>query len=424
MTITLRSTKGSALTHAELDANFSDSQSGASRLLGSVVGANTITATLAPTLTAYASGQSFVLIPASANSGAVTLNIDGLGAKSIVAGGSALSGGELVAGIPYLVTYDGTQFNLSQSTAASSSFVQSGSGTITRTAQAKMQEIVSLDDFTTAANFNTAYDALGTAGRYAFAGQLYTTSSVGIGTRSPFGGAHQKGALHLSGAPGSLNIEHTGMGTNLKIWNIQPGASTGILEFNSVNDDGQTNAQTLMQLQRNGTFGLATYNIVGRLLFVGDTSGNISMSGSELQWDPASGALGIGGAAVNGYRLSITGGAIFTGTTGITPMAINQTDGAADAKKWVLQATGGSLLWRLLNDAESVGTAWLTVARSGTTVGNITFGGPILTSAPTGGAGAWELGIANVVSPTAPNRTITVEIGGTAYYIHAKTTND
>lgn len=30
----------------------------------------------------------------------------------------------------------------------------------------------------------------------------------------------------------------------------------------------------------------------------------------------------------------------------------------------------------------------------------------------------------NSVSPTSPNRTITVSIGGTTYYIHAKTTND
>jgi fibronectin-binding autotransporter adhesin len=55
---------------------------------------------------------------------------------------------------------------------------------------------------------------------------------------------------------------------------------------------------------------------------------------------------------------------------------------------------------------------------------NVTLGGALTTSAPTGGAGAWELGIANAVSPTSPNRTLTVEIGGTAYYIHAKTTND
>lgn len=40
------------------------------------------------------------------------------------------------------------------------------------------------------------------------------------------------------------------------------------------------------------------------------------------------------------------------------------------------------------------------------------------------GTNAWTFGIANSVSPTSPNRTLTVTIGGTTYYIHAKTTND
>lgn len=53
-----------------------------------------------------------------------------------------------------------------------------------------------------------------------------------------------------------------------------------------------------------------------------------------------------------------------------------------------------------------------------------TFATTIATSAPTGGAGAWKLGIANAVSPTSPNRTVTIDIGGTAYYLAAKTTND
>jgi hypothetical protein len=48
----------------------------------------------------------------------------------------------------------------------------------------------------------------------------------------------------------------------------------------------------------------------------------------------------------------------------------------------------------------------------------------IETDAPTGGAGLWKLGVANAVSPTSPDRTITVDIGGTVYYLHAKTTND
>jgi len=47
------------------------------------------------------------------------------------------------------------------------------------------------------------------------------------------------------------------------------------------------------------------------------------------------------------------------------------------------------------------------------------------TGAPTSGsAKPWRLGEAATVSPTSPNRTIRVEIDGTVYYIHAKTTND
>lgn len=47
------------------------------------------------------------------------------------------------------------------------------------------------------------------------------------------------------------------------------------------------------------------------------------------------------------------------------------------------------------------------------------------TDAPTGGtSGTWKLGTVATVSPTSPNRTIEVDIGGTIYYIHAKTTND
>jgi hypothetical protein len=56
---------------------------------------------------------------------------------------------------------------------------------------------------------------------------------------------------------------------------------------------------------------------------------------------------------------------------------------------------------------------------------NATFAGSIKTVAPSGGtAKPWELGEAATVSPTSPNRTIRVEIDGTVYYLHAKTTND
>jgi hypothetical protein len=49
----------------------------------------------------------------------------------------------------------------------------------------------------------------------------------------------------------------------------------------------------------------------------------------------------------------------------------------------------------------------------------------VKTDAPAGGtSGTWKLGVAATVSPTSPDRTIEVDIGGTIYYIAAKTTND
>ena len=57
--------------------------------------------------------------------------------------------------------------------------------------------------------------------------------------------------------------------------------------------------------------------------------------------------------------------------------------------------------------------------------GNLYNTGSITTGAPSGGSiKPWKIGEAATVSPTSPNRTIRVEIDGTVYYIHAKTTND
>jgi hypothetical protein len=51
--------------------------------------------------------------------------------------------------------------------------------------------------------------------------------------------------------------------------------------------------------------------------------------------------------------------------------------------------------------------------------------GSIKTASPTGGtAAAWKFGAVATVTPTSPNRTIEVEIGGTTYYLTAKTTNN
>jgi hypothetical protein len=73
-------------------------------------------------------------------------------------------------------------------------------------------------------------------------------------------------------------------------------------------------------------------------------------------------------------------------------------------------------------ELQTDGTTRLTIA---STSGDVTTTGSVTTAAPAGGtAAAWKLGAVASVTPTLQNRTIEVDIGGTIYYIAAKTTND
>jgi hypothetical protein len=81
------------------------------KVLGTVAGTNTITAVMTPTLTAYSNGMSVLFTPANNTTGAATININGLGAKSIVKGdGTALETGDLQASTIHFLIYDGTNF--------------------------------------------------------------------------------------------------------------------------------------------------------------------------------------------------------------------------------------------------------------------------------------------------------------------------
>ena len=95
-------------------ASAAQVQDGALEYLGSVSGTDTITASAAVGMSAYTVGQTFRFVSAGANTTtAVTININGIGAKNITkSGANALSVGDLTSGTAYQVTYDGTQFQL------------------------------------------------------------------------------------------------------------------------------------------------------------------------------------------------------------------------------------------------------------------------------------------------------------------------
>lgn len=79
--------------------------------------ANAYLLTTGQSLTAYTTGMRFNIIPNFSNSGACTVNVDGIGAKNLYRYSdgalAACVSGDVVSGVPISIAYDGTQFVIS-----------------------------------------------------------------------------------------------------------------------------------------------------------------------------------------------------------------------------------------------------------------------------------------------------------------------
>lgn len=74
---------------------------------------NAYVLSITPAITAYADGERLRIKASFANSGAATINVNGLGAKALTKNGTtALASGDLVSGTIYDIQYDGTQFQV------------------------------------------------------------------------------------------------------------------------------------------------------------------------------------------------------------------------------------------------------------------------------------------------------------------------
>lgn len=117
-------------------AEFNKFDTAAYVALSGVAGTNTITATGPANLGLVATNPPLWFIPAVTNTGATTLAITPSGgaaltAKNVFSGGVACAGGELVAGIPVAVVYDGTQYQILSAPASKGTFTASLTGCTT-----------------------------------------------------------------------------------------------------------------------------------------------------------------------------------------------------------------------------------------------------------------------------------------------------
>lgn len=140
-----------AATTATDAATLAQVQSGVSQVLGSVSGVDTITATLSPTLAAYALGNTFRFVSAGANTGAVTININGLGAKAVTKNGStALAAGDIPSGTVAEIVYDGARFQLNNKPDVATAPFADTTAIVKGSADATKLARFEVDGFTTA----------------------------------------------------------------------------------------------------------------------------------------------------------------------------------------------------------------------------------------------------------------------------------
>lgn len=128
----LDTTKVVDLTTAQTISNKTI-KSSLSEVVTTAGGTTTYTLTPSVAIAAYATGQEFVIKMNATNTGASTINISGLGAKSLTKGGAtALSSGDILVDAVYKIVYDGTQFQvggISASTTTAATIAEVATGT-------------------------------------------------------------------------------------------------------------------------------------------------------------------------------------------------------------------------------------------------------------------------------------------------------
>lgn len=280
-------------TSATDAAQFGQLQNAPVATLITVSGADTITGTLVQTLTAYATGQQFSFVAAGTNTTAVTLNIDGLGAKAVTRTGAvALAAGALVSGQMAIVEYDGTQFQLINANAFTNLTVSGAltvgttlavTGVATLTAQPILSSLTaSLPVFSDASKGLVSNTMTGT-GSVMMSASPTTTGTLTAAAINASGLVAMAGAATVGTTLG-VTGDITGSGTN----GFKTGADNRGLYFNGSRNAilGSNAADTVTIAAANANvavFGAASTSLTGTLGVTGviSSSGVMDITGPD-----------------------------------------------------------------------------------------------------------------------------------------------
>ena len=198
-------------TNATDSAQYGQLQAGATTI-ATVTGTDTLTGSLTPAIAAYATGNLFSFVAAATNTGAATINLNSLGAKSITKFGStALTAGDIISGQVHLIEYDGTRFQLLNPNSLSAILSPTAGGTGVSNNAA--MTVTGSGNFaytrTLTATTNVTFPTTGTlatlAGSETFTNKTLTNPTVTNYVETPFS-ANSSTAITLALTNGTVQI--------------------------------------------------------------------------------------------------------------------------------------------------------------------------------------------------------------------------
>lgn len=205
---------------------------------GSVGGtADAITLTLTPAITAYAAGQKFAFIASGANTTAVTINVNSVGAKDVTKRGTtALVAGDIASGAICIVVYDGTRFQL---IAPNDSLTSSSIGS---TVQAYDAELAALAGLTSAANKVPMFSGSGTATLLDFKDEdnMASDSATAVPSQQSVKAYVDTAIAGAGGITLGTPVASTS-GTSIDFTSIPAGTKRITLMFKGVSTNGSSN---------------------------------------------------------------------------------------------------------------------------------------------------------------------------------------
>lgn len=283
--------------------------------------ANAIDVTLTDPRTSYQDGDQISWKATNTNTGAATIDIDGVGPVSIVgADGTALGAGDVAAGLYYTAIFDSTN-NRWQMLGASAAALAAADDRVTWASEWATQPEDTLVSVAAGGDGASDYSALHWAAK-ASASASAASTSEGNASTSETNAAASEAAAAASAA--GVNLPSVGVGDATKMlqvngaetgWELLTQGTGGGLDADTV--DGNEASALLARANHTGTQTMATISDAGALAVL-NTINNSNWSGADLS--VANGGTGLSAIQSAGVLMGdyISGGMSYSnvGTQG------------------------------------------------------------------------------------------------------------